>query len=75
MNHLATLWSDLPPRAELIAALAAAGIITLVALPHVRRMHQRRQWRKLPPPPKRVEEKEPDLRLPRNGAGGRPLER
>ena len=75
MNHLATLWSDLPLPAVLIAALAAAGIITLVALPHVRRMHQRRQWRKLPPPPKRVEEKEPDLRLPRRGTGHQRVER
>ena len=75
MNHLATLWSDLPLSAELLAALAAAGIVTLVALPHVRRMHQRRQWRKLPPPPKRVEEKEPDLRLPRRGASNQHVER
>jgi hypothetical protein len=75
MNHLATLWSDLPLPAELIAALAAAGIITLVALPHVRRMYRRRQWRKLPPPPKPVEEKELDLRLPRRGAGNQHVER
>lgn len=75
MNHLATLWSDLPLPAVLIAALAAAGIMTLVALPHARRMHQQRQWRKLPPPPKCVEEMEPELRLPRRGAGGGQLER
>jgi hypothetical protein len=75
MYHLATLWSDLPFPAELIAVLAAAGIVILIALPHVRRMHRQRQWRKLPPPPKRAEEKEPELRLPRRGPGGQRVER
>lgn len=55
----------------LIAALAAVGIATAIALPHLRRMYQRHQWRKLPPPPKRKEEEEPDLKLPRRGTGGR----
>lgn len=72
MNHLATLWSDLPLPVVLVAVLAAAVIVTVIALPHLRRMHQRRQWRKLPPPPKRVEAQEMELRLPRRDTGSRP---
>jgi hypothetical protein len=71
MNHLKILWSDLPLSVVLIAILTAAVVVTMIALPHLRRMHQRRQWRKLPPPPKRVEVQEPVLRLPRRGSDGR----
>ena len=70
MNHLATLWSDLPFPAVLIAALATVVVITAIAFPYLRRMHQRRQWRKLPPPPKRVEIEDVELRLPRRRPGG-----
>jgi len=70
VNTLATLWSDLPLPAVLIAALAAVVILAAIAFPHLRRMRQRRQWRKLPPPPKRVEVEEVELRLPRRGPGG-----
>jgi hypothetical protein len=70
MNPLATFWSDLPLPAVLIAALAAVVILAAIALPRLRRMHQRRQWRKLPPPPKRVEVEEAELRLPRRRPGG-----
>jgi hypothetical protein len=71
MNHLANLWSDLPLSVKLIAILTAAVAGAMIALPHLRRMHQRRQWRKLPPPSKRVEVQEPVLRLPRRGPGDR----
>ena len=71
MNPFATLWSDLPRPVVLIAILAAVVIVTVIALPHLRRMHQRRQWRKLPPPQKRVEVQEMELRLPRRDTGGR----
>ena len=74
MNPLATIWSDLPLPAVLIAVLAAVVVAAVIALPHLRRLRQRRQWRKLPPPPKRVEVQEMVLRLPRHGAGGRPSE-
>jgi hypothetical protein len=53
----------------LIVVLSAMVIAAVVALPHLRRLHQRRQWRKLPPPSKRVETPEPVLRLPRRGTG------
>jgi hypothetical protein len=46
-------------------------VVTAIALPHLRRMRQRRQWRKLPPPPKRVAVQEVELRLPRRGTGTR----
>jgi hypothetical protein len=71
MNHLRSLWSDLPLPVVLTVILTAAVAVTVIALPHLRRMHQRRQWRKLPPPPKRVEVQEPVLRLPRRGDDGR----
>ena len=71
MNHFATLWSDLPLSVRLIAVLTAVVAVTVIGLPHLRRMHQRRLWRKLPPPPKRVEVQEPVLRLPRRGSDGR----
>jgi hypothetical protein len=70
MNPLATLWSNLPLPALLVAALATLVIIIAIAFPHIRRMHQRRQWRKLPPPPKRVEIEDIELRLPRRRPGG-----
>ena len=69
MNHFATLWSDLPLSVKLIAILTAAVAVTVIILPHLRRMNQRRQWRKLPPPPKRMEVQEPILRLPRRDPG------
>jgi hypothetical protein len=65
MNNLVTLWNDLPLPVVLIVILTAVVVVTLISLPHLRRMYQRRQWRKLPPPPKRVEVQEPELRLPR----------
>ena len=71
MHHLRSLWSDLPLPVVLTVILTAAVAVTVIALPHLRRMHQRRQWRKLPPPPKRVEVQEPVLRLPRRGDDGR----
>ena len=71
MNHFATIWSDLPLSVKLIAILTAAVAVTRIGLPHLRRMHQRRQWRKLPPPPKRLEVQEMELRLPRRNTGGR----
>jgi uncharacterized protein (DUF2062 family) len=71
MIPLATLWSDVPLPVLLIAVLAAVVIVTVIARPHLRRMHQRRQWRKLPPPPQRVEVQEPVLRLPRRHPGNR----
>ncbi|HUL52430.1 MAG TPA: hypothetical protein VLT83_03365 [Opitutaceae bacterium] len=70
MNPLGTLWSDLPLPAELTAVLAAVVIVVAIAFPHVRRARQRRQWRKLPPPPKKVEIEDVVLRLPRRGPGG-----
>jgi hypothetical protein len=51
----------------LIAGLAVVVIAIAIVFPHVRRAHQRRQWRKLPPPPKRVEVDDVVLRLPRRG--------
>lgn len=74
MNHLTIPWSDLPLPVVLIAIMAAVVAVTMIALPHLRRMHQRRQWRKLPPPPKRVEVQEMELRLPRRHPGCRPPE-
>jgi hypothetical protein len=74
MNRLASLWNDLPLPVVLIAGFAALVAIIAIAWPHLRRMRQRRQWRKLPPPPKRVETQEPVLRLPRRYPGDRPPE-
>jgi hypothetical protein len=69
MDHFATIWNDLPLSARLIAILTVTVAVTMIALPRLRRLRQRRQWRKLPPPPKRVEVQELVLRLPRRGPG------
>ncbi len=67
MIPFAARWSDVPLPVILIIVLTAVIIAAVVALPHLRRLRQRREWRKLPPPAKRVEKPEPVLRLPRRG--------
>jgi hypothetical protein len=69
MIPFAVHWSDVPLPVVLTVFLTVAVICAVVALPRLRLLYRRRQWKKLPPPRKPVEKPEPVLRLPRRRPG------
>ena len=65
MNSAALSWSQIPWPIPVLVALAVLAVGGSLALPHLRRWRHRRWMRRLPPPPRKVEVEERDLRLPR----------